>query len=100
MEFGEMDFRYWDVFPKKIRVTRSWWSMSIPLSIRGNPKGELQYESVNSDIAWVDWEGRVQLGWSVGATVIIVYDSLSRDSVRYIQVEVIEESGSGYGIPS
>jgi hypothetical protein len=30
----------------------------------------------------------------------MVYDSPSRDSVRYVEVEVIEEYGGGYGVPS
>jgi len=55
MEYEDLGFHYWDVFPKKIKVTRSWWSMSVPLSIRGMPRGELQYETVDSSIAWVDW---------------------------------------------
>ena len=100
MDYEDLGFHYWDVFPKKIKVARSWWSMSVPLSIRGMPRGELQYETVDSSIAWVDWEGRVRLGWRTGATIIMVYDSPSRDSVRYVEVEVIEEYGGGYGVPS
>jgi len=71
--------------------------MTIPLSIRGNPRGDIQYETADSTIAWVDGEGRIRLGWRTGSTIIMIYDSESRDSVRYVQVEVIEESGGGYG---
>lgn len=97
MDCEEIQVRYWDVYPKTIKVTRSWWSMTIPISIRGNPRGEIQYETADSSIAWVDGLGRIRLGWRPGATMIMVYDSETRDSVRYIQVEIIEESGGGYG---
>ena len=97
MDCEDIQVRYWDVFPKSIRVTRSWWSMTVPLSIRGNPRGDIQYETADSSIAWVDGEDRIRLGWRTGATIIMIYDSESRDSVRYVQVEVIEESGGGYG---
>ena len=97
MGCDDIQVRYWDVFPKSIRVTRSWWSMMVPLSIRGNPRGDIQYETADSSIAWVDGEGRIRLGWRTGSTIIMIYDSESRDSVRYVQVEVIKESGGGYG---
>ena len=93
-----MDFRYWMYFQNRSGSPAVGGPCRSP-SIRRNPRANCS-TAVNSDIAWVDWEGRVQLGWSVGATVIMVYDSPSRDSVRYIQVEVIEENGGGYGIPS
>ena len=97
MDCEELQVRYWDVFPKLIKVSRSWRSIIVPLSIRGNPRGDIQFESVDPNIAWVDWQGRVNIGWQPGATLILIYDSESRDSVRYVRVEVIEESGGGYG---
>jgi hypothetical protein len=96
MDGEELQVRYWDVYPKSIKVTISWRALSIPLSLRGNPRGEIQYEVADESIAWVDWQGRVWLGERTGATMIMVYDSEMRDSVRYVQVEVLEESGGGY----
>jgi hypothetical protein len=96
MDGEELQIRYWDVYPKSIKVTHSWESLSIPLSIRGNPRGEIQYEVVGDTIVWIDGQGRVRLGERTGATMIMVYDTAMRDSVRYVQVEVLEESGGGY----
>ncbi len=95
MNGEELQFRYWDVYPKSIKVSQSWQSLSIPLSIRGNPKGEIQYEVADESIARIENQGRVRLGEQAGATMIMVYDSEMRDSVRYIQVEVLEQSGGG-----
>jgi hypothetical protein len=92
----ELQVRYWDVYPKSIKLTMGWRALSIPLSIRGNPRGEIQYEVADDSIAWIDGQGRVWFGERAGATMIMVYDSPMRDSVRYVQVEVLEESGGGY----
>jgi hypothetical protein len=81
---------YWDAFPKRVKVSRTWWSMALPLSIRGNPRGDVNFESLDESIARVDWRGRVVLGWRTGHTIIMVYDSEERDSVRYVEVEVVE----------
>ncbi len=96
MDGDQAQIHYWDVYPKSIKVTHSWQSLSIPLSIRGNPRGEIQYEVVDDTIAWIDWQGHIRLGERTGATTIMVYDSEMRNSVRYVQVEVLEESGGGY----
>jgi hypothetical protein len=93
MDGEELQVRYWDVYPKSIKVTLSWRALSIPLSIRGNPRGEIKYEVADESIAWVDRQGRVRLGERPGATMIMVYDSPMRDSVRYVQVEVLFEGG-------
>ena len=95
MDGEELQVRYWDVYPKSIKVTQNGQSLPIPLSIRGNPRGEIQYEVADESIAWIDEQGRVNLGEQPGATMIMVYDSEARDSVRHVQVEVLEGSGGG-----
>jgi hypothetical protein len=83
-----LNIRYWDVFPKKIRVSRSAVERAIPLSIRGNPSGTPEFESMDSSIATVDSEGVVHTGLQPGATLIRIYDSWERSSVRTVSVEV------------
>lgn len=97
MDCQELQVRYWDVFPKHIKVSVNSWGVTIPLSIRGDPTGDPEFESADSSIAWVDGDGQVNLGWQAGSTVIKVYDSDNRDSVRYVQVEVVDQGGGGYG---
>jgi hypothetical protein len=86
---------YWDVFPKKIKVSTSYWEQAIPLSIRGQLGDIPEFESADSSVSWVDEDGVVYAGSQVGATVIMIYDSWERNSVRYVQVEVID-GGGGY----
>ncbi len=81
--------QYWDVFPKTIKVSHGSLNMSVPLSIRGNPRGRVIFDVSNMAIATVSEDGVVSLGYNVGATVIAAYDSEERTSVRYVQVEVI-----------
>lgn len=81
--------QYWDVFPKSIRVSHGSLNMSVPLSVRGNPRGSVCFDSANWAIATVSEAGIVSLGYNVGATIISAYDSEDRTSVRYVQVEVI-----------
>ena len=81
--------QYWDVFPKTIKVSHGSLNMSVPLSIRGNPRGRVIFDVSNMAIATVSEDGGVSLGYNVGATVIAAYDSEERTSVRYVQVEVI-----------
>jgi hypothetical protein len=71
--------------------------VTIPLSVRGAPTGQIEFESADSNIAWVDEDGRLNLGWQAGATVVMAYDSENRDSVRYIQVEVVDYGQGGGG---
>lgn len=81
--------QYWDVFPKTIKVSHGSLNMSVPLSVRGNPRGNMCFDSSNWAIATVSESGIVSLGYNVGATIISAYDSEDRTSVRYVQVEVI-----------
>lgn len=81
--------RYWDVFPKSIKVSHGSLNITVPLSVRGNPRGRVCFDSANWAIATVDEAGTVSLGYNVGATVISAYDSEDRTSVRYVQVEVV-----------
>lgn len=85
----DLEFYYWDVFPKVIKQTAKWREVRIPLSVRGDPEGELEFETADDDIAWVDNEGTVHCGWQPGSTMIMVYDETS---VRYVQVEITEFS--------
>jgi hypothetical protein len=100
MDFEDAQFHYWDVFPKTVKVSLTGWPVTIPLSIRGAPVGQIEFESTDSELAWVDEDGRLNLGWQQGATVIMVYDSEDRESVRYVQVEVVDygqgNGGGGY----
>lgn len=82
------EIQYWDVFPRCIKVTQDSAEVIIPLSIRGELSTEPVFESAQPWIASVTPSGRVQLGAAAGATMILVYDSEARTSVRYVQVEV------------
>ncbi len=100
MDCEELQVRYWDVFPKSVKVSLTGWSVSIPLSIRGETAGDIEFEVADGNIAWVDEDGKLNLGWQVGATVVMVYDSEDRESIRYVQVEVVDygqgNGGGGY----
>jgi hypothetical protein len=89
---GILDVRYWDAYPKTIRVSRSAVERSVPLSIRGNPAGTPEFESVDPTIATVDANGVVRFGLQPGATLILVYDSSERSNVRYVPIEVIQDT--------
>lgn len=84
------DIRYWDVFPKSIKVSRTDTNVSIPLSIRGTPQGTPVFAVSDSGIVQVDANGVALLGAQAGAAMIMVYDSSAHTSVRYVQVEVLE----------
>ncbi|HNY28846.1 MAG TPA: hypothetical protein PKH31_15845 [Candidatus Sumerlaeota bacterium] len=90
------DVRYWDVFPKTIRVSRSPVERTIPLSIRGNPDGIPEFESVDPSIVNVDANGVVRFGLQSGSTLILVYDSPERARVRYVEVEVVHETPGAF----
>jgi mannose/fructose/N-acetylgalactosamine-specific phosphotransferase system component IID len=81
--------QYWDVFPKSIKVSHGSLNMKVPLSIRGNPRGNVCFDVSNMAIATVSETGLVSLGYNVGATIITAYDTDDRTSVRYVQVEVV-----------
>ena len=82
-------FQYWDVFPKSIKVSHGSLNVNVPLSVRGNPRGSVCFDVSNWAIATVNEAGVVSLGYNVGTTIIFVYDSEDRTSVRYVQVEVV-----------
>ena len=81
--------QYWDVFPKSIKVSKSPLGTVVPLSVRGIPRGAVQFESVDGIVATVDAHGLVNLGLNVGSTVIVAYDSEDRTSARYVIAEVV-----------
>ncbi len=86
---AETQVPYWDVYPKSIKVTQDAMDVIIPLSIRGDLGGEPVFESVQPWIADVIPNGRVHARHVAGATMILVYDSEAKTSVRYVQVEVV-----------
>lgn len=81
---------YWDVFPKSIKVSKVDYPVSVPLTLRGNPRGTVIFESSNPGVASVNAEGIVSLGTTLGGSEIIIYDSEEKDSVRFVRVEVVE----------
>ncbi len=85
----DIQVQYWDVFPKSIKVSQGTLPVSVPLSIRGAPRGTVIFESANLATASVDEGGVVSLGVNAGATMISIFDSVDRTSVRYVSVEVI-----------
>ena len=80
---------YWDVYPESIKVTQGDMDVIVPLSVRGDPGGEPVFESVQPWVADVVPNGRVLLGRVAGATMILVYNSEAKTSIRYVQVEVM-----------
>ncbi len=77
------------MFPRSIKVSKSPLGTVVPLSVRGIPRGTVQFESVDEIVATVDADGRVNLGLNVGSTVIVAYDSEDRTSARYVIAEVV-----------
>jgi hypothetical protein len=77
------------VFPKTIKVSKSPLGTVVPLSVRGLPRGTVQFQSVDEIVATVDANGIVNLGLNVGSTVIVSYDSEDRTSARYVIAEVV-----------
>ena len=67
MDFENTQFHYWDLFPKTVKVSLTGWPVTIPLSVRGAPTGQIEFESADSEMAWVDEDGRLNLGWQAGA---------------------------------
>jgi hypothetical protein len=90
---SENESRYWDVFPKLIRVSISMYPQIIPLSIRGNIPVPV-YESSNPEIADIDELGNVMCGLTPGAAMIMVWESEERSSVRHVQVEVYGQANA------
>ncbi len=85
------DVRYWDVFPKHIKVSKDTESQIVPLTIAGTLVGVPIFVSSNYNIASVDSNGTVTLGTRVGAAMIIVYDLKlqGQATIRHVQVEVV-----------
>ena len=81
---------YWDVFPKSLKLSFRPEGPPIPLSIRGNPEGYIEFESYDEYIAYVDEDGYLWPGWEPGATIIMVTAYGLDISVRYVQVEIID----------
>ena len=81
--------QYWDVFPKTIKVSKSPLGTVVPLSVRGLPRGTVQFQSADEIVATVDVNGLVTLGLNVGSTVIVAYDSEDRTIARYVIAEVV-----------
>lgn len=81
--------QYWDVFPKTIKVSKSLLGTVVSLSVRGLPRGTVQFQSADEIVATVDVNGLVTLGLNVGSTVIVAYDSEDRTSARYVIAEVV-----------
>jgi hypothetical protein len=86
-----MGSEFWDVFPKLIKVSISASDQLIPLSIRGDVESPV-LESSNSAVATIGPDGEIRCGRAPGASVIMVWRSEARESVRHVQVEVY---GSG-----
>ena len=84
------EIQYWDVFPKSIKVSKVAYPVSVPLTLRGTPRGTVIFESANTGVATVSAEGVISLGTTLGGSEITVYDSDARDSVRFVRVEVVE----------
>ena len=76
------------MFPKPIKVSKSPLGTVVPLSVRGLPRGTVQFQSVDEIVATVDANGIVNLGLNVGSTVIVSYDSEDRTSARFVIAEV------------
>ena len=72
-----------------IKVSQDSMDVIVPLSIRGDTGGAPVFESLQPWIAEVGSNGRVMLGRAAGSTMILVYDSEMKTSIRYVQVEVV-----------
>ena len=85
------DVRYWDVFPKHIKVSKSTAKQTVPVTISGTLVGIPVFVSSNASIATVDSNGSINLGTVVGAAIITAYDFNldGQASIRHIQVEVV-----------
>lgn len=84
------EIQYWAVFPKSIKVSKVDYPVSVPLTLRGMPRGSVIFESSNTSVATVSAEGVVSLGTTLGGSEITIYDSEERDSVRFVRVEVVD----------
>lgn len=90
--------QYWDVFPKSIKVSKVDAPVSIPLTLRGTPRGTALFESADPTVASVSAEGMVSLGTTLGGSEITVYDSEDKDSVRFVRVEVVDYGKSDISV--
>lgn len=85
--------RYWDVFPKSIRISQGGDGHAIPLSIRGNVNFP-EFVSSNPEVAFVDPGGVLHCGWNKGNAMITAYilTETGQMSLRHMAVEVREQS--------
>ena len=85
------DVRYWDVFPKHIKVSKATANRTVPLTVTGTLVGVPLFISTDYSIASVDTNGTVTLGTKVGAAMITAYDFTleGQTTIRHIQVEVV-----------
>jgi hypothetical protein len=89
-----MGNEFWDVFPKLVKVSTSPVEQSIPLSIRGEVESP-SLESSNTEVATIGPNGEIRCGRVPGASVIMIWRSAARDSVRHVQVEVYGSAMQG-----
>lgn len=82
------EVHYWEAHPPVIRLSGLAGDQAVPISIRGELSTDPIFESVNSSIATVNANGLVQCGGKNGQTMILVYDSSAKKSIRYIEVLV------------
>ena len=94
---SEVKPRFWDIYPTTVKLCVNSSDAEVPLTVRGEPRGEVEFESADDGIATVDANGVLTLGGSPGPTMIMAYDSAARDSIRYVQVVVIDPATGGSG---
>ena len=80
--------QYWEAHPPVIRLSGLPGDRAVPISVRGDLTETPVFESVNSAIATVDADGHVQCGGTLGQTMILVYGSSAKKSIRYVEVIV------------
>ena len=80
---------FWEVSPSMVREPYREVEQTVPLSILGEPGGELLFQSAHPDIARVE-NGLLRFGTIPGATVIIIEAVADGEvrSRRYIQVDI------------
>jgi len=80
---------FWEISPSMVREPYREVEQTVPLSILGEPGGELLFQSAHPDIARVE-NGLLRFGTIPGATVIIIEAVADGEvrSRRYIQVDI------------
>lgn len=87
---------YWDLAPSLIREPFREAGKSVPVSILGDPGGDVVFQSAHPDIAQVE-DGHLRYGSVPGATVITAEsfrDGQTR-SLRHIQVDIERVAQAG-----